>query len=93
MDLKLVNNILKIEKTEDEVVNDMIQFIDSLINSCNSFVRPEFSKLHIMSPMEFRRKEEEEEAMDKMTLQQDEKEMLKFKIFGGHKGKIIYKFM
>ena len=90
LNLTIKETELKIEQEEDEIVSDTIRMINSLINSCNSFARPEFAKLFYISRQDFYRQEEEEQAMDKMTLAHDQDGAY---IFGGQKRNIYSKFL
>ena len=92
--LKLERDNMYLDKTEDDIVTEILQTFDQLINCCNSFIRPEFSKLHIISSFEFQLQEEEEATMNKMTFQSTKKENeFEDLMFGGLDRNIYSKYL
>lgn len=92
--LKLEDEELSLDNSENDIVNQVIKMIDQLINSCNSFVRPEFCKLHTISSFEFAQQEEEEARINKLTFQQNKKENeFEDLIFGGLNRNIYSKYI
>lgn len=94
LDLLLEGEELMLDKSEDEIVSEILQSIDQLIHSCNSFVRPEFSKLKFITSYEFNKLEEEEAMMNKMTFQTNKKENeFEDLMFGGLERNIYSKYV
>ena len=75
LSLILEHSSLAFDKSENDVVNNIIGIIDDTIIWWNSFCRPEFAKVQFISSYEFnRQEEEEEETMNKLTHQHSKKE-------------------
>ena len=58
---------MNLDKSEDDIVTSIIEMIDDTIECLNTFWRPEFTKINIISEQEFETREKEEVEMKRLT--------------------------
>ena len=68
--LSVERDILHFSKSEEEIVNDFLGFIDKIINSCNHLCRPEFIKLFFMPKDKYDEEEEEDRKRRRLLFSQ-----------------------